>query len=621
MADPRTPVAGRYAFAGLLKTSQGVERWVGVEPDSGRRVVLAVADSGRLTTLDSARGVKHRHLTGVIEVVRDVDASSVPSGQALPAGFGVAIAEFVPGTTLQAELAKGGMNPSKAVAWVLRLADALQALHNAGAVHAALSPRSVVAVPSGRAIAPVLSQLVAPAIGAFCPPERLKGSGETTPDDLWALHALLYTALTRQPPYHAPTRDALLKQMLSGRPKPLASFGIDEPALQEILDRGLAYEKRVRVTELTELVTTLDGWERDPRAMPAKRQVPPRPAPRSLMDIVGAGIGKERDDGIVVDGATLPDDEGSELSPKPSAPIAAPTPPLPPAAPAARAATAAPPTAAIAPAAPSPPRDALASAPSLASALPGAAPPVPPIARRISINPFERKRSVWPLVLIAAVVGGGGVYLAVAPDAPTPAPKPDPVATVAAPPKAPAPERPKLSPAEARDSCVASYFDPGAFEAGQNFGFVCADGDFRDLAAQLQRLARTPSASPSDAGAAPAAETARGDGGVRGSGLDWYELPAAAIIRKSCCDGATPITLPETAGWCEQLQLVVRRIADDSGKAGDLAPDARSFDKAVSCLFANKVTRVYGYEKAPTDANRQAFQQFLSRAAISEARR
>jgi len=219
--------------------------------------------------------------------------------------------------------------------------------------------------------------------------------------------------------------------------------------------------------------------------------------------------------------------------------------------------------------------------------------------------------------LIAAIVGGGGVYLAVAPDAPPPTPKPDPVATVVAPPKAPTPERPKLSPAEARDACVASYFDPGAFDAGQNFGFVCGDGDFRDLAAQLQRLAHT----PGDAGAAAAAESARGDAGIRGSGLDWYELPAAAIIRKSCCDGASPITLPETTGWCEQLQTVVRRIADNSGKSGDLAPDARSFDKAVSCLFANKVTRAYPYEKAPTDANRQAFQQFLSRAAISEARR
>src|SRR4051812_15361627 len=316
MADPRFPIAERYAFAGPLKNSQPLERWVGVEQDSGRRVVLAVADAGRLTTLDSARGVKHRHLTSVLEIARDVDTGSLPSGQPLRAGFGVAVAEFVAGTTLHSELSRSGMNASKAVAWILRVADAMQALHSAGAVHGALSPRSVIAVPSGRAIAPVLSQLVAPALGAYCPPERLKGSAETSPDDVWALHATLYAALTRQAPYGAPTRDALLKQMLSGRPKPLSAFGIDEPALQEILDRGLAYEKRVRVTELSELIATLDGWERDPRAMPAKRQVSPRPATRSLTAIVGAPGGKDRDDGIVIDGATLGDDEGNELDPK-----------------------------------------------------------------------------------------------------------------------------------------------------------------------------------------------------------------------------------------------------------------------------------------------------------------
>jgi len=623
MADPRIPVAGRYAFAGALKNSQALQRWVGVEQDSGKRVVLAVADAGRLATLDSARGVKHRHLTSVLEIARDVDAGSLPSGQPLAAGFGVAVAEFVPGMTLHSELTRSGMNPSKAVAWMLRVADAMQALHSAGAVHGALSPRSVIAVPAGRAIAPVLSQLVAPAIGAYCPPERLKGSGETSPDDVWALHATLYAALTRQAPYNAPTRDALLKQMLSGRPKPLSAFGIDEPALQEILDRGLAYEKRVRVTELPELIATLDGWERDPRAMPAKRQISPRPASRSLMAMVGATGGKDRDDGIVIDGASLPDDEGSELEPKwtapvPAAPLPALTPALPPIAPSSAAATstpvAAPPLAPVALAREplGSGRQPVVSASSLAGVAGAAAVPVK---RKVSINPFERKRSVWPLVVLAAVVGGGGVYLAVAPDAaPAPAQKEAP-APAAVLPKPSQPERPKLSASARRDSCVASYFDAGAFEPSQDFGFVCADGDFRDAALQLQRLAR----APRDARGAP--EAARVDAGARPSGLDWYELPATAIIRKSCCDGATPVILPQTPGWCEQLQTVVRRIADDSGKSGDLAPGARTFDKAVACLFATKVGKMYVYEKAPTDANRQAFQQFLSRAAISEARR
>jgi hypothetical protein len=583
-------------------------------------VVLAVADSGRLTTLDSARGVKHRHLAGVIEVAREVAPSSLPSGKALPPGFGVAVAEFVPGTTLHVELARSGMNPSKAVAWILRLADAVQALHSAGAVHGALSPRSVVAVPSGRAIAPVLSQLVAPSIGAFCPPERLKGSAETSPDDVWALHATLYAALTRQAPFAAPARDALLKQMLSARPKPLSAFGIDDPALQEILDRGLAYEKRVRVTELAEFVATLDGWERNPGAMPGKRQVPPRPAGRSLTDIVGAtGLGKDRDDGIVIDGASLPSDEGEELSPKPAAPPAAALPPPPTVAPLGEPAV----MTVVPPGEPlgrgSNPTSIASRYPSIAASGVSAAPGAP-ITKRISINPFERKRSVWPLVVVAAIAGGGGVYLAVAPDAPAPPLRAAPIVPAAAQPRAVQPTPPKLSPGEARDSCVASYFEPNAFAPAQNFAFVCGDADFREVAAQLQRLVR-PTEPSSDGGLGTTVEATRGDAGVRSSGLDWYELPAAAIIRKSCCEGATPVILPETPGWCEQLQTVVRRIADDSGKAGDLAPDARSFDKAVSCLFANKAGRVYSYEKAPTDAHRRAFQQFLSRAAISEARR
>ena len=626
MADPRIPVAGRYTFAGALKNSQTLERWVGVEQDNGRRVVLAVADAGRLATLDSARGVKHRHLTSVLEIARDVDAGSLPNAQPLPAGFGVAVAEFVPGTTLHSELAQSGMNPSKAVAWILRVADAMQALHSAGAVHGALSPRSVIAVPAGRAIAPVLSQLVAPAIGAYCPPERLKGSGETSPDDVWALHATLYAALTRHAPFNAPTRDALLKQMLSSRPKPLSAFGIDEPVLQEILDRGLSYEKRVRVTELSELIATLDGWERDPRAMPAKRQIQPRPATRSLMAIVGAPGGKDRDDGIVIDGATLADDEGSELEPKILPPLPAPPPavaaPVAPSASAATPSPGAPPPApaAVQPKPPEPPlRDALGVSlkpAARASAFPRAMSNVAQTIKKISINPFERKRSVWPLVVIAAIVGGGGVYLAVAPDAATPPPPKEVAAPAVVLPKASQPGRPKLSAGERRDACVASYFDPGAFEAGQNFVFVCADGDFRDAASQLHRLVRPARA---DDGGAP--EATRADAGARASGLDWYELPATAIIRKSCCDGATPVTLPQTPGWCEQLQTVVRRIADDSSKAGDLAPGARSFDRAVSCLFANKVGKMYSYEKPPTAANREAFQQFLSRAAISEARR
>lgn len=574
-------------------------------------------EAGRLATLESAKGVKNRHLASVIEVVRDVDPQSVPEGVIIPTAGGVAVAEYMPGTSLRGQLEAGALNASKAVAWTLRLAEAVQALHQAGGVHGAISLRSVVAEPEGRKIAPVLSQLLAQPVGAFCPPERLRGSVETSADDVWALHAVLFAMLTREAPFKGAARDVLLKAMLSGRPKLLSASGVDEPVLDEILMRGLVGEKRLRVTDLPELVQALDAWERDRTVMPPKRAAMPRPASRGLADIVGGtALGAARDDGVVIDDDLLPDDEGTEL--RAVVPPLGALPEVPGAA------------------APLPQAAAIAAAAvplgSPGTAARGAAPAASaggkPVSKRVSVNPFEKKKQIWPLLVLAALGGGVGVYLAVAPG---PAP-PKPVAEAAPIPVPPTPTTAKsakkrLSGAEDRDACVVAYFPDGAFHGTPNFEFVCSDKDFREIATSLNQLVSAPAADGGVAGGATAivagapADAAKVDAGAKGSGLDWYELPATAIIRRHCCAAAAPLTLPESAGWCEQLQSAVRRVADDSSKAVDLAPAARDFDKAVNCLFANKIARPYAYEKPPNDLNRAAFQQFLGRAAVSDARR
>lgn len=628
MADPRLPLAGRFTFTGLLRTSQGPRRWLAVEGE--RRVIAIAMEAGRLSTLEAAKGVKHRHLAGVVEVVRDVDPQALPEGVVIPTAGGVAVAEHMPGNTLRAQLDAGPVNPTKAVAWTLRLAESVQALHQAGGVHGAISLRSVVAEPEGRKIAPVLTQLLAQPVGAFCPPERLRGSVETSADDVWALHAVLFAMLTREAPFKAGARDLLLKAMLAGRPKPLASFGVDEPVLDEILMRGLVGEKRLRVTDLPELVQTLDGWERDRTIMPPKRGATPRPASRGLADIVGgAALAPSRDDGIVLDDDALPDDEGTELrAVEPplgalSEAAAAPAGSVPKLSAAAVAAVNTQPVAVAASSAASASASGIAAS-SSASKRPG---------KRVSINPFEKKRQIWPLLVVAALGGGGGVYLAVAPDT-----APLPPTAIAVPTPVPAPTTAKSvkkrqTAAEDRDACVTAYFSPGAFSGAPNFEFVCSDKDFREVATSLYQMVSPASlaagtgtegtAAGGTAAAVVAAptDTLRVDAGVKGAGLDWYELPATAIIRRHCCPAAAPLTLPESAGWCEQLQSAVRRVADDSSKAVDLAPAARSFDKAVNCLFVNKIARPYPYDKPPTDLNRNAFQQFLGRAAVSDARR
>lgn len=606
MPDTRKPLAGRFAFVSLLRTSQGPRRWLASESDSGRRVIAVAAEAGRLSTLEAVEGVKHRHLAGIVDVVRDVDPQALPEGVTIPTAGGIAIAEYVAGASLKQQLDRAAINPAKAVAWTLRVAESVQALHQAGGVHGAISLRSVVAEPEGRKIAPVLAQLLAQPVGAFCPPERLRGSVETSADDVWALHAMLFAMLTRRAPFQGATREDLLKAMLSGRPQSLSAFGVDEPVLDEVLARGLVGEKRLRVTDLPELVHALDGWERDRTMMPPKRPALPRPASRGLADIVGgAALGAARDDGVVIDDAELPEDEGTELR------------------------TLVPPlgeltseTAVGAEKAAAP-----ASTASVAAPQPAKAAPVKRVSKRVSINPFEKKRAIWPLLVVAALAGGGGVYVAVAPSDTAAVPTSEPIK--AAPPSAPVVKpvaKKRQSAAEERDACIVAYFPEGAFKAPPALDFVCSDKDFREIATTLNQMVSAPETdAPAGAGstAVPAgsADVVRGGGVGKGSGLDWYELPATAIIRRHCCPAAAPLSLPESAGWCEQLQSAVRRIADDSSRAVDLAPAARDFDKAVNCLFANKIARPYAYEKPPSEQNRAAFQQFLGRAAVSDARR
>lgn len=601
-----TLLAERYSVDAVLKAEAGAYRWLGTEVKTGRRVLLSWVSKARAEELAAARGVHQPHLAELTDLVSDLDGSKLPGGGELQAGGIVAVAEYVPGRTLQ-QLLKERVSPVKAVAWILRLIEAVRELHARGGVHGAISPFTVVAEPEGRAIAPVLTQLSAPALGAYCSPERLKGDVASVADDVWALHATLYALLAGKVPFDASERDALLKQTRITKPQALSQLGVNEPALWEIISRGLVGERRLRVIELAELTKSLDDWERDPRAMPARRSPPRQPPPR-----LDTG-NKAAADAVLFDLGALPPDFGAAepLRPAPrpkmasasgTGPHRAMPPPLPPEA---RSSLGAP------------------SLGDLASQLPRAPtpPPLPPtppsvvarISKRLSFNPFERKRRVWPLVVLAASAGGLAVYVAIATtqDAPA-APPPAESAAVAAP-RARVAEKPKRSPVEERESCVRSHFPERQFAPNLDFAFLCEEGDFRDVARKVFAQAKQQPLT-----AAATAEKAKD---AAGTGLGWYELPATGILRKACCSSAPPVTLPETPGWCEQLQSAVRQIADDSSRAEDLAPAARAYDKAVTCLFANRISRPYTYDSVPNAAQRAAFQHFLSQAAISEARR
>lgn len=621
---PSAALGGRYHFQAPFRYQDDTLRWLARDERTGENVVVALVESSRVSKLECIKGFKHPHLAALVDVIHKFDSAALPTGATRSDGA-LLVAEYVAGKTLRQQMAEGPLTPARAVAWWLRLARAVAEIHGRGGVLGGISPFSITTKADGRAIPPVLTQLVAPVVGAALAPERLKGNAPDASDDVWALYASLYWALTGVAPFPGNSREELLKDIAAGPPTPLSAFGLKDKELEEIMKRGLTGDSAQRAVDIQELIKSLDAWERG-------LQLPPRPrrglAPRSLSGIVKGGLTPPVQLGrVAFNASTLPDQFGPD--PKASLPVRA------------RLAHEAPP----APSATQTPLpvDAGGSSESSPGIETPAAAPAVPVPKRPSVNPFAKKRSIWPVLLgLGLVIGLVVAFFSFGPSrmsGSTPAPsamvpealpKPPASSTVAS--------RAPSSPAQSLNACVRSYFAEETFAAGAQLEFVCQAGDHRDTTNKLYELSEAKADLEAERLAAQAAKATpeKPDGGFQvdtvmgdaGGGrirrpLGWYELLSTAIIRKGCCPNAAPVTLPETTGWCEQLQDVVRDLADDSARSGDLAPRVKRFDKAVDCLFANRVRRPYNeYKTAPlTPEARTAFQKFLAHAAVSDAQR
>src|SRR5581483_3828580 len=164
-------------------------------------VVASVLTPSRAAGLEPAIGVVHPHAAAVLAVLPILDPEQVPSDAPPAPDAKIVIAEYVEGRSLQQRLDAGPVALESAVEWTTSIADALATLHAHGAVHGALSPRSLLVIRPEPAVVPLLTHLLVPPSGAYCSPERVTGEGPSEADDVWALAATLYTALARRPPF------------------------------------------------------------------------------------------------------------------------------------------------------------------------------------------------------------------------------------------------------------------------------------------------------------------------------------------------------------------------------------------------------------------------------------
>ena len=253
-------VASRFRVDATLD-SAGLEAFLGVEEATGAPVVLMLVSTAEATALEKAKGVEHAHLGRLFDVVKLEDDRHV------------AVASRIDGETLEERVRTSGKKePVAAVRMALRVADALHALHDAGATHGFVHARSVVVQPDGRE-PPVLAYVPATGTTPWHAPEHTPGA-PTPEDDAWAVASLLHLMLTgTRPPAGGYADDA-----------ELSGTFVADPVLRAAVLHGLARLPAGRGS-LHDLRRELARWFVDhagEEPIPPGHHMAPPPLPPSI---------------------------------------------------------------------------------------------------------------------------------------------------------------------------------------------------------------------------------------------------------------------------------------------------------------------------------------------------
>ena len=223
----------------------------------GANVVASVLAPSRVAGLEPAIGVVHPHAAAILALVEDFEPDQVPSDEPPAADAKIVVAEYIEGRSLQQRLDAGPVALESAVEWATSAADALSTLHARGAVHGAVSPRSILVVRREPAVVPTLTHLLVPPSGAYCSPERVTGEGPSKADDVWALAATLYNALARRPPFQGASRTELARAIVAAAPAALDDIDLD---LWAIVGRALSRDPRKRFEDAGAVRDALREW-------------------------------------------------------------------------------------------------------------------------------------------------------------------------------------------------------------------------------------------------------------------------------------------------------------------------------------------------------------------------
>jgi eukaryotic-like serine/threonine-protein kinase len=271
-------LCGRYALRGVLGRGGMAEVRDGWDSRLGRAIAVKVlhpwlaADTENRLRFEaearSAAALSHPNIVAIHDSGED-------------GGTPFIVMERLPGHTLADLIARGPLPQPMVRAVLAEVLAALAVAHQAGILHRDIKPGNILFTSSGMAkvadfgIAKttetnhtVAGQIVGTV--AYLSPERLTGKPATPADDLYAVGAVGYEALTGRRAYPQDTLGSLSQAIMTQRPPALAALRPEiDPALAALVERAMEPRGQWRFGSATEMLAALSG--RNPGLVGAPR--------------------------------------------------------------------------------------------------------------------------------------------------------------------------------------------------------------------------------------------------------------------------------------------------------------------------------------------------------------
>ena len=201
------------------------------------------------------------------------------------------VMEYVPGPTLRRFCRADALLPLEQVVEIgFKCAMALDYMFRQGLIHRDVKPANILAVLDGEQVVDVKitdfgsvfaidaerTQVYRVGSLAYMSPEQLDGDTVDCRADIYSLSAVLYHLIAGRPPFDAVQQPAIMNQIFTATPPPLASLreGVS-PRLEALVMSALAKKRDDRPT-------TWDVFARGLSALVSEREVPRGPQQRVL---------------------------------------------------------------------------------------------------------------------------------------------------------------------------------------------------------------------------------------------------------------------------------------------------------------------------------------------------